>query len=95
MFGLVWEFGTVDSASANFATPAFRISVVFSDNCLIRIPHKRKKSTPNLKLFVNEQRGKLIGICDMLIASDETRWYYIQIAGKYFGVVSARYIERE
>ena len=95
LFGLVWEFGTVDSASANLATPAFRISVVFSDNCLIRIPHKRKKSISNLKLFVNEQRGKLIGICDMLIASDETRWYYIQIAGKYFGVVSARYIERE
>jgi len=31
----------------------------------------------------------------MLIASDGTRWYYIQIAGKYFGGVSARYIERE
>ena len=81
--------------SANSATPAFRYESVALVDCLIRIPHKRKKSTPNLKLFVNEQRGNLIGICDMLIASDGTRWYYIQIAGKYFGGVSARYIERE
>lgn len=50
---------------------------------------------PNLKEYPILNRGNLVDICDMVIVSGGARWYYIRIAGKYFGFVSARYIERE
>lgn len=39
-------------------------------------------------------KGNLVDVCDTIYTSDGT-WYYIRIASKYFGYVSAKYIARQ
>lgn len=40
-------------------------------------------------------KGNLIDVCDTVTGSDKNSWYYIRIAGKYYGYVSAKYITRQ
>ena len=39
--------------------------------------------------------NKKTDVCDTREAIDGTKWYYVRIAGKYFGFMAARYIERQ
>ena len=50
---------------------------------------------PNLREYPILEQGNLIDVCDTRKAADGTTWYYIRIAGRYFGFVAARYIERQ
>ena len=50
---------------------------------------------PNLREYPLLKRDNLIDVCDIREAIDGTKWYYVRIAGKYFGFVAARYIERQ
>ena len=50
---------------------------------------------PNLREYPLLKRDNLIDVCDTCKAIDGTKWYYVRIAGKYFGFVAARYIERQ
>ena len=50
---------------------------------------------PNLREYPLLKRDNLIDVCDTREAIDGTKWYYVRIAGKYFGFVAARYIERQ
>ena len=50
---------------------------------------------PNLREYPILEQGNLIDVCDTRKAADGTTWYYIRMAGRYFGFVAARYIERQ
>lgn len=38
--------------------------------------------------------GNLVDVCDVVNATDGSRWYYVRIAGKYYGFVHSAYIAR-
>ena len=44
---------------------------------------------PNIKNYPILKRGNLVDVCDTVHG-----WYYVRIAGKWFGFVAAEYIER-
>lgn len=39
-------------------------------------------------------KGNLVDVCDAIKADDKTSWYYVRIAGKYFGFVQAKDIQK-
>lgn len=41
------------------------------------------------------KKGNLIDVCDSVEAKDGSEWYYIRIARKVYGFVSAKYIKRK
>lgn len=47
-----------------------------------------------IKSYPMLSKGNLVDICDTVKAKDKSDWYYIRIAGKYFGFVSAKYIKK-
>ena len=49
---------------------------------------------PKIKKWPLLKKNNLIDVCDTIKASDDTDWYYIRIAGKYYGFVSAAFIKR-
>ena len=49
---------------------------------------------PQLKSYPTLAKGNLIDICDTVKAKDGNPWYYIRIAGKYYGFASAKYIKK-
>lgn len=49
---------------------------------------------PQIKSYPVLAKGNLVDVCDTVKADGGTSWYYIRIAGKYFGFVSAKYIKK-
>ncbi len=49
---------------------------------------------PMIKSYPMLKFGNLIDVCDSIKASNGTTWYYIRIAGEFFGFVYSIYIER-
>ena len=47
-----------------------------------------------LKSYPTLAKGNLVDVCDTVKAKDKSNWYYIRIAGKYFGFASAKYIQK-
>lgn len=47
-----------------------------------------------LKSYPTLAKGNLVDVCYTIKAKDGASWYYIRIAGKYFGFVSAKYIKK-
>ena len=47
-----------------------------------------------LKSYPMLAKGNLVDVCDTVKAKGGASWYYIRIAGKYFGFVSAKYIKK-
>ncbi len=51
---------------------------------------------PQIKSYPTLNRGNLVDVMNFTqTAADGSFWYYIRIAGKYYGFVSAEYIERQ
>lgn len=51
---------------------------------------------PQIKSYPTLARGNLVDVMNYTQkATDGSKWYYIRIAGKYHGFVSAKYIERQ
>ena len=51
---------------------------------------------PQIKSYPTLNRGNLVDVMNYTQkANDGSEWYYIRIAGKYHGFVSAKYIERQ
>lgn len=46
----------------------------------------------NLVSYPQLALGNMVDICDLTIDAYNTKWYYIRIAGKYYGFASAEYI---
>lgn len=49
---------------------------------------------PTIKSWPRLYAGNLVDVCDVAYAADGSRWYYIRIAGQFFGFVSADYLQR-
>lgn len=49
---------------------------------------------PKLAAYPLLKQRNLVDVCDTVYAADGTDWYYIRIAGKYFGYVCAKYISK-
>ena len=47
-----------------------------------------------LKSYPTLAKGNLVDVCDTVCAADGTDWYYIRIAGKYYGFVCGKYISK-
>lgn len=51
---------------------------------------------PQIKSYPTLNRGNLVDVMNYTqTANDGSDWYYIRIAGKYYGFVSAEYIQRQ
>ena len=51
---------------------------------------------PQIKSYPTLNRGNLVDVMNYTqTANDGSKWYYIRIAGKYHGFVSAEYVERQ
>lgn len=51
---------------------------------------------PQIKSYPTLNRGNLVDVMNYTqTANDGSKWYYIRIAGKYYGFVSAEYIQRQ
>ena len=50
---------------------------------------------PNIKSYPELAITNLVDVCDTVKAADGSVWYYIRIAGKYYGFVSAKYIKKK
>ena len=51
---------------------------------------------PQIKSYPTLGNGNLVDVMNYTqTADDGSKWYYIQIAGKYHGFVSAKYIQRQ
>ena len=48
----------------------------------------------NIKSYPVLYKGNLVDVCDTVKAKDGGSWYYVRIAGKIYGFVSAKYIAR-
>lgn len=51
-------------------------------------------NNPTIKSWPQLGDGNLVDVCDTVIAADRSRWYYIRIAGQYYGFVHSAYISR-
>lgn len=49
---------------------------------------------PNIRSWPILKFGNRVDVCDILFAKDDSKWYYIRIAGRIFGFVSAKYIHK-
>lgn len=49
---------------------------------------------PNIKSYPRLGYSNKVDVCDTVKASNGQNWYYVRIAGKYYGFVSARYIKK-
>ena len=50
---------------------------------------------PNIKSYPTLAKTNLVDVCDTIKAADRSVWYYIRIAGKYYGFVYAKYIKKK
>lgn len=51
-------------------------------------------NNPLIKSYPQLRNGNLVDVCDVVNATDGSRWYYVRIAGKYYGFVHSAYIAR-
>lgn len=49
---------------------------------------------PKLAAYPLLRQHNFVDVCDTIKAADSTDWYYIRIAGKYYGYVCGKYISR-
>jgi hypothetical protein len=80
-----------DSSSAPSKTPKWVGKVTAS---VLNVRTWAGTEFPNIKSYPILKKDNLVDVCDTVKASNGNPWYYIRIAGKYFGFVSAKYIER-
>lgn len=96
--GYVWiDYGTVaDQESTETAvqlnkTPKWVGKVTAAE---LNVRSWPGAENPKIKKWPLLKKNNLIDVCDTIKASDDTDWYYIRIAGKYYGFVSAAFIKR-
>ena len=48
----------------------------------------------NIKSYPKLNKGNEVDVCDSVKAADGDAWYYVRIAGKYYGFVHSDYIKK-
>lgn len=83
--------GYYDVTMNNDKAPSKTPKWVGRVNCHILNVHvKPDVNSANLSSWPKLARNNLVDVCDTVIT--DRKWYYIRIAGKYYGYVDARYI---
>ena len=52
------------------------------------------KENSQLKSYPTLNKGNLIDVCDTVKSAGGNKWYYVRIAGKYYGFVWSKYIQK-
>ena len=95
--GYVWiDYGTEEQTSTETAvklnkTPKYVGKVTATE---LNVRSWAGAKNPKIKKWPLLKKGNLVDVCDTIKAADGTSWYYIRIAGKYFGFVSTKYIKK-
>ena len=96
--GYVWiDYGTIsDQESTETAVQLNKIPKWVGKVTAVELNVRSWPGTenPKIKKWPLLNKNNLIDVCDTIKASDDTDWYYIRIAGKYYGFVSAAFIKR-
>lgn len=82
---------TVNETAAPSKTPKWVGKVTASE---LNVRTWAGTENAQLKSYPTLAKGNLVDVCDTIKAKDGSSWYYIRIAGKYFGFVSAKYIKK-
>ena len=82
---------TVNETAAPSKTPKWVGKVTASE---LNVRTWAGTENAKLKSYPTLAKGNLVDVCDTIKAKDGASWYYIRIAGKYFGFVSAKYIKK-
>lgn len=96
--GYVWiDYGTTeDQKSTETAVQLSKVPkwVGMVNTAELNVRSWPGKENPTIKKYPYLAQHNLIDVCDTVKAKDGTDWYYIRIAGKYFGFVSTKYIKK-
>lgn len=96
--GYVWiDYGTTeDQKSTETAVQLSKVPkwVGMVNTAELNVRSWPGKENPTIKKYPYLAQNNLIDVCDTIKASDDTDWYYIRIAGKYYGFVSSAFINR-
>lgn len=88
----------VASTSAAIINKQDKSQVLFKGNVAATVLNVRTwagTEYPNIKKYPKLNQGNEVEVMNYTQkAKDGTYWYYIRIAGKYFGFVSAKYIQK-
>ena len=64
-------------------------------NCtLLNVRTWAGTENPNIKSYPKLAKGNKVDVCDTVKDKNNSKWYYVRIAGKYYGFVSAKYIKK-
>ena len=87
------------SASTTITNKQDKSQVLFKGNVTATVLNVRTwagTEYPNIKKYPKLNQGNEVEVMNYTQkAKDGTSWYYIRIAGKYFGFVSAKYIKKQ
>ena len=95
--GYVWiDYGAEEQTSTDTAvklnkTPKYVGKVTAAE---LNVRSWAGKENPTIKKWPLLKKDNLVDVCDTIKAADGSNWHYIRIAGKYYGFVAARYINR-
>ena len=82
---------TTDKKSGGLSTTPKWVGVVTAGKLNVRT--WAGTSNPNLKSYPTLKKGTKVEVCDIVNESSTSKWYYVRIAGKVYGFVSAKYIK--
>ena len=69
------------------------VGMINKDGVNVRTGAGTKK--PLLESYKKLNKGNLVDVCDTVTASKGAAWYYIRIAGKHYGYVHSRFVDRQ
>lgn len=94
--GLTNTSGNKTNTSTNASTALSKTPKWVGKVTATKLNVRKWAGTENaqLKSYPTLAKGNLVDVCDTIKAKDGASWYYIRIAGKYFGFVSAKYIKK-
>ena len=73
-------------------TPKF-VGKVTADSLNVRTGAGTKNA--QLKSYPTLKKNNLVDVCDTVKTKDNSEWYYIRIAGKYYGYAAKKYIAKQ
>ena len=91
-YGTSGESTSVDVASTLKRRPQYVGKVTAKE---LNVRSWADVESPVIKKWPLLREGNLVDICDTIKASDGSEWYYVRIAGKYYGFVATKYIKRQ
>ena len=91
-YGTSGESTSVDAASTLKRRPQYVGKVTAKE---LNVRSWADVESPVIKKWPLLREGNLVDICDTIKASDGSEWYYVRIAGKYYGFVATKYIKRQ